>query len=157
YPSINETRCPFSSILAAINYAGDNGARVANMSLGGNTFTQTEVNAIAAHPHTLYVISAGNDGGNNDGGEAAPKGHHYPCDYQPTTQASPPVAGAIDNIVCVAATDQADGLASFSDWGPTSVDLGAPGTSILSTYLATEAPTSDNFETNDFSSKWTSS
>jgi subtilisin family serine protease len=155
--TINEVRCPFSSIIAAINYAGDNHARVANMSLGGNTFTQTEVNAIAAHPQTLYVISAGNDGGNNDGGEAAPKGHHYPCDYQPTTQASPAVPGAVDNIVCVAATDQADGLASFSDWGVFSVDLGAPGSSVLSTYPAQETPVSDSFEVNDFASKWTSS
>jgi subtilisin family serine protease len=153
-PSSNETRCPNSSIIAAINYAGDNGAKVANMSLGGNTFNQTEVNAIAAHPGTLYVISAGNDGGNNDGGEAAPKGHYYPCDYRPTVDASPPVVGAIDNIVCVAATNQADGLASFSDWGATSVDLGAPGTEILSTFLAKENWLSDSFETNNFATKW---
>jgi subtilisin family serine protease len=151
----SEARCPFSSILAAINYAGDNGARAANMSLGGNTFTQTEVNAIAAHPQTLYVISAGNDGGDNDGGGAAPKGHHYPCDYRPTVDASPAVPGAIDNIVCVAATDQADGLADFSDWGLTSVDLGAPGTSILSTYSGQETPIEDDFQSNDFSTRWT--
>lgn len=155
-PSINEAPCPFSSILAAINYAGAMGARAANMSLGGNTFTQTEVNAIAANPQTLYVISAGNDGGNNDGGEAAPKGHHYPCDYRPTEQASPAVSGAIDNIVCVAAADQADGLANFSDYGSTSVDLGAPGTSTLSTYSGQITPIDDNFESNDFSTKWTS-
>lgn len=36
-PSTNEAKCPFSSILAAINYAGDKGGRAANMSLGGNT------------------------------------------------------------------------------------------------------------------------
>jgi subtilisin family serine protease len=154
--SENKASCPFSSILAAINYAGNKGARAANMSLGGNTFNQLEVNAIAAHPLTLYVISAGNDGSNNDGGEAAPKGHHYPCDYRPTVDASPAVPGAIDNIVCVAATDQADGLAGFSDYGATSVDIGAPGTSTLSTYSAQEVPLSDNFETNDFASKWTS-
>jgi thermitase len=151
----NEARCPFDSILAAINYAGAMGARVANMSLGGNTFTQTEVNAIAAHPQTLYVISAGNDSGDNDGGGAAPKGHHYPCDYRPTVDASPAVPGAIDNIVCVAATDQADGLASFSDWGLTSVDLGAPGTSTLSTYAGQETPIEDDFQSNDFSTRWT--
>lgn len=150
----NETRCPFSSILKGINYAGNMHARAANMSLGGNTFTQTEVNAIAAHPETLYVVSAGNDGGDNDGGEAAPKGHHYPCDYLPTADASPAVPGAIDNIVCVAATDQADGLAGFSDWGPTSVDLGAPGTEILSTFPAKDNWDSDNFETNDFEGRW---
>jgi subtilisin family serine protease len=149
-PSSNEVRCPFSSILAAINYAGDMGARAANMSLGGTSFTQTEVNAIAAHPETLYVISAGNDGVNND----SPGGHHYPCDYRPTVDANPPVAGAVDNIICVAATDQADGLASFSDYGAQSVDLGAPGTSILSTFPAMETWLSDDFEANDFATKW---
>ncbi len=153
-PSSNEARCPFSSILAAINYAGEMGARAANMSLGGNTFTQTEVNAIAAHPDTLYVISAGNDGGDNDGGGAAPQGHHYPCDYRPTLDASPPVLGAIDNVVCVAATDQADALAGYSDYGAASVDLGAPGSSVLSTFPATDVWMADDFETNDFASKW---
>lgn len=154
-PSSNETRCPFSSILAAINYAGDMGARAANMSLGGNTFTQTEVNAIAAHPETLYVVSAGNDGGDNDGGGAAPQGHHYPCDYRPTVDASPAVPGAIDNVICVAATDQADALASYSDYGATSVDLGAPGSSVLSTFPTQDIWMADDFQTNNFGSKWT--
>ena len=49
-PTTNEVRCPFSSIIAAINYAGDNGARVANLSLGGTTYSQVEVNAYAATP-----------------------------------------------------------------------------------------------------------
>jgi subtilisin family serine protease len=147
------SRCPFSAILSAINYAGAKGARVANMSLGGNIFTQSEVNAIAANPNVLFVISAGNDGGDNDGGGAAPEGHHYPCDYQPTSDASPPVPGAIDNIVCVAATDQADGLAGFSDWGAGSVDIGAPGTETLSTYSFV-FPVEDTFSVDDFATRW---
>ncbi len=146
-PSNKESRCPVSSQIQAINYAGAMGARVANMSLGGTNSSQAEVNAFAANPQTLFVISAGNDGEDN---EAT---HHYPCDYTPQTQASPPVAGAIDNIVCVAATDQADGLATFSDWGATSVDLGAPGTQILSTYPY-ETPLDERFTVNDFASKW---
>jgi subtilisin family serine protease len=140
-------RCPFSSQIAAINYAGANGARVANMSLGGTTFTQTIVNAIAANPQTLFVISAGNDGQNNE------VTHHYPCDYRPTVDASPPVAGAIDNIVCVAATNQADGLAGFSDYGATSVDLGAPGTEVLSAY-PTSPRYQESFGADDFAGKW---
>jgi subtilisin family serine protease len=147
------SRCPFSAILSAINYAGAKGARVANMSLGGNTFTQSEVNAIAANPDVLFVISAGNDGSDNDGGAAAPHGHHYPCDYQPEVDALPPVPDAIDNVVCVAATDQADGLASFSDWGATSVDIGAPGTETLSSYPFV-TPFADTFSSNDFATKW---
>lgn len=153
FPSLDANRCAFSAIVAAINYAGAKGARAANMSLGGNTFTQAEVNAIAANPDVLYVISAGNDGGDNDGGEAAPHGHHYPCDYRPPADASPADPGAIDNVVCVAASDQSDRLASFSDWGASSVDLATPGTETLSAYPFV-TPLADDFSGDDFSSRW---
>ena len=156
YPALEDGRCRISSVVAAINYADAMGARVVNMSLGGNTAFQIEINAIAAAKDTLFVISAGNDGSDNDGGGSAPAGHHYPCDYEPVTQASPAVPGAIDNIVCVAATDQADGLAGFSDWGATSVDVGAPGTETLSTYpFATSLE--ESFAVDDFASKWPAS
>jgi thermitase len=141
------TICPVSSQILAINYAGSHGARVANMSLGGTTFNSTARDAFAHNPGTLFVISAGNDGKDNE------VVHHYPCDYEPVTSG---IVGAIDNVVCVAATDQADHLAGFSDWGSASVDLGAPGTEILSTYPAKLGPIDDDFETNDFSSRWTS-
>ncbi len=144
FPELEDSRCPISSQIAAINYAAAKGARIVNMSLSANFFSQAEANAIAEHPGLLFVIAAGNDAGDNDGGEPAPQGHHYPCDYQPQTDASPPVIGAVENVICVAATDQADELASFSDWGPTSVDLGAPGTQILSTYPFL-TPLDDNF------------
>lgn len=156
FPSLNESRCPVSSQIAAINYAAEEGARVANMSLGGNFRSTAELNAIAEHPNLLIVTSAGNDGADNDAPEAAPKGPHYPCDYRPDLEPSPPVPGAIDNVVCVAATDQADQLASFSDWGASSVDLGAPGTQILSTYPL-RLLIDDQFEEEDFDSKWTAS
>ncbi len=153
FPALEDGRCRGASIVAAINYAAAKGARVANMSLGGNTFSQTEVNALAAAKETLFVISAGNDGSDNDGGGAAPAGHHYPCDYVPPVQASPAVPGAIDNVVCVAATDQADQLAGFSDWGASSVDLAAPGTEVLSTYPFT-TQLEDTFTVDDFATKW---
>ena len=47
----------------------------------------------------------------------------YPCSY-----------GAA-NELCVAATDQDDNLAWFSNYGSNTVDLGAPGTTILSTII----------------------
>jgi subtilisin family serine protease len=144
----NETLCPLSSQIAAINYAGANGARVANMSLGGTTFNTPVRDAFAHNPQTLYVISAGNDAENNDSNP------HYPCGYQPTTSG---IAGAIDNIVCVAATDQADELASFSDYGAGSVDLGAPGTETLSTYPVAEPHFKGDFQTDDFASTWSNS
>jgi subtilisin family serine protease len=147
FAATDNSRCPTSSIVAAINYAGSKGARVANMSLTSTSFSQAQVNAIAANPDVLFVISAGNDGVDND---STP---HYPCDFEPQLEASPPVPGAVDNIVCVAATDQADGLASFSDWGATSVDLGAPGTETLSTYPFV-TPLEDTFTADDFVTKW---
>jgi subtilisin family serine protease len=147
FPLQEDSRCPNSSIVAAINYAGAMGARVANMSLTSTSASQAQVNAIAANPDVLFVISAGNDGADND---VAP---HYPCNFEPVGDSSPPVPGAIDNVVCVAATNQADGLAGFSDRGASSVDLGAPGTETLSTYPFVE-PFADGFEAEDFGTRW---
>gem|GEM_PF-1482648 len=143
-PSLAELRCPISSLIAAINYAGRNGARVANLSLSGTSKSTAELDALAESPQTLFVAAAGNDGQDND------ETGHYPCDFEPGTT---PISN-VENVVCVAATDQADELASFSDWGAESVDLGAPGTEILSTYPATESLISDDFEQNDFETRW---
>jgi subtilisin family serine protease len=144
--SAQVTRCPSSSQILAINYAGAH-ARAANMSLGGTSFNAAVRDAFARNPGTLFVISAGNDAQDNDPGGTP----HYPCAYDPSTSG---IGGAIDNIVCVAATDQADELASFSDWGLTSVDLGAPGTEILSTFPVTTTAFSDDFEANTFATVW---
>jgi subtilisin family serine protease len=135
--------CATSAIVEAINYAGAHGARVANMSFGGDEADIVVREAIAANPQTLYVISAGNDGVSN---EVAP---HYPCVFDPLAEGK----SAIDNVICVAATDQADRLASFSNWGPSSVDLGAPGTETLSTYPVSY-PIDEDFEVDDFATKW---
>ena len=98
--SDDDARCPSSSEIAAINYAGAHGARVANMSLGGDRRRRAMRDAIAANPGVLFVISAGNDAATTTGGTP-----HYPCDYDPSTSG---IAGAIDNVICVAAIDQAD-------------------------------------------------
>ncbi|MFL5817336.1 MAG: S8 family serine peptidase [Conexibacter sp.] len=145
-----QTSCPSSSQILAINYAGAHGARAANMSLGGTTLNPAIRDALAANPGVLFVISAGNDGVDND---AVP---HYPCAYDPSTSG---IAGAVDNVICVAATDQADGLASFSDWGASSVDVGAPGTEILSTYpdFPQQQRFADDFERGGFGTTWTPS
>lgn len=142
------TRCPSSAQIQAIHYAGAHGARAANVSLGGTTFNPAVRDALAANPGVLFVVSAGNDGQNNDPGGVP----HYPCAYDPSTSG---IAGSIDNVLCVAATNQADGLAAFSDYGVVTVDVGAPGTEILSTYPV-DAPPSfvEDFETNDFAASW---
>jgi hypothetical protein len=73
---------------------------------------------IAGHPNTLFVIAAGNDNANNDDPSTA----DYPC------------AMPEPNIVCVGASDQQDERAGFSNFGATSVDLFAPGVTIVSTW-----------------------
>jgi subtilisin family serine protease len=139
--------CPNSAIVEAVNYAGAHGARAANISLGEdvrNTGEELIRDAIAANPQTLFVISAGNNGVSN---EVKP---HFPCVFDPLAEGK----SAVDNIVCVAATDQADRLAWFSNWGAKTVDLAAPGTEILSTYPVTDVVDQD-FEAPDFDSRWT--
>jgi hypothetical protein len=158
FPISEENRCLTSAEVAAVNYAAAKGARIANLSFSGTGTSQALVNAMAAASNTLFVAAAGNDRNDNDSGLtpnfAEPnRGHHYPCDFTPQSQASPPVPGAIDNVICVAATNQTDGLALFSDWGRESVDLGAPGTDILSTDPF-PAWFEDTFGTNDFATRW---
>jgi len=142
------TVCPASAQILAINYAGAHGARAANLSFGGTDANMAVRDAFAVNPNVLFVIAAGNDGQNNDPGGVP----HYPCAYDPSTAG---IAGAVDNVICVAATDQADNLAGFSDFGATTVDVGAPGTQILSTFPLDAPPFfSDDFEGNDFNANW---
>ena len=62
----------------AIDYAGNNGADVANLSLDGPDAEPLVIDAFARHPDTLYVISAGNDGWTTTVA-MTPGGHHYPA------------------------------------------------------------------------------
>ena len=63
----------------------------------------------------LFVTAAGNTAQDND---TTPR---YPCSYNRP------------NMICVAASDQNDNLWSSSDYGPTTVELAAPGVNIYST------------------------
>ncbi len=107
-----------SDAIRAIRYATRNGARLTSNSWGGGGASQAEFDAIAEanNAGVLFVAAAGNSGTNND---TSPQ---YPASF------------TNPNILAVAATDKYDARASFSCYGATSVDLGAPGVSILSTY-----------------------
>ncbi len=104
-----------SDAISAIRYANANGASVISNSWGGPDNSQALKDAIDA-TSAVVVCAAGNDATNND-----VTGHNYPSDYNSS------------NIISVAATDSNDNLASFSNFGQISVDLAAPGDTILST------------------------
>jgi subtilisin family serine protease len=106
-----------SDALGAIAYAADNGAQVSNSSWGGGGFSQAMVDTIAAagEQGLLFVAAAGNDSRNND---TSPT---YPATYD------------LPNVISVAATTRNDELAYFSNYGASTVHLGAPGQAILST------------------------
>ena len=137
--------CPQSDQIEAINYAAANGARVLNGSLGGagGSESTTRRNAIYSHPEVLYVFAAGN-GGADSVGDNNDVVAQFPCAH---AQPSPPVVpNQVDNILCVAATNQADGRAAFSNFGATTVDLGAPGFNTFSD-SGEKSRLVDNFET----------
>jgi subtilisin family serine protease len=106
------------SIDFAVNakIAGVN-VRVLSNSWGGGAFSQALLDAInrANTNDILFVAAAGNSALNND---TTP---HYPSSYN------------APNVISVAATDNRDGLASFSNYGATTVHLGAPGVDTYST------------------------
>ena len=110
-----------SDLIEAIEYAGDNGAQIINCSWGSQSNSRFLREAICASP-ALVVCAAGNDGTNNDSAPFYPAGYNCP------------------NIISVAATDQSDSLASFSNYGAASVHVGAPGVRILSTVFSGDQP-----------------
>ncbi|HEY7454464.1 MAG TPA: S8 family peptidase [Thermoleophilaceae bacterium] len=110
-----------SDVIQAYAYAFQKGAQIVNLSLGSTTSSRSEHDAIAAFPTMLFVAAAGNGGadgvGDNNDSLAT-----YPCAY------------LLPNVVCVAASDNRDQLASFSNYGASSVDLAAPGVNIASSW-----------------------
>jgi subtilisin family serine protease len=96
--------------------AGAN-VRVLNNSWFANAFSQAVGDEIvrANNAQMLFVALAGNNGTDNDVIPRTPSGHK------------------VANVIGVSATNNRDLLASFSNWGKTTVHLGAPGESVLST------------------------
>ncbi|MDP2113806.1 MAG: S8 family peptidase, partial [Bacteroidota bacterium] len=88
-----------------------------NNSWGGGGFSEALQHAIerANSAGILFIAAAGNDGANNDATTSYPSG--YPN----------------ANIIAVASITSTGALSSFSNYGATSVDLGAPGSGIYST------------------------
>ncbi|WP_299003880.1 S8 family serine peptidase [uncultured Shewanella sp.] len=91
--------------------------KATNNSWGGGGFSQALKDSIdaAGDAGILFLAAAGNSAVDND------VNPHYPSSYDS------------DALMSIASTDRNDNMSSFSQWGLTSVDMGAPGSSILST------------------------
>ena len=126
------------NIISAVEYAVDNGARIINCSFGGPSPSQFQRDAFsyANDNGVLVVAAAGNENSSND------RFPTYPAGYQ------------LPNIISVAATNENDSLAAYSNFGAVSVDVGAPGGNIVSNVLSTVPPDrlvlfSEDFESGD--------
>lgn len=116
-----------TSAASALDYCRGKGIRLSNHSWGGGGFSSTLNTAISSARTAghLIIAAAGNGGadGIGDNNNTLPQ---YPASYSQ------------DNIIAVAAIDNDGRLASFSNFGSTSVDLAAPGVTIASTYNSSD-------------------
>ncbi len=105
-----------SGAVAALQYALRVGVRITNNSWGGGAFSQALQDAVDAVglAGQLLVAAAGNSASDNDVVPNYPSGFDRPW------------------VIAVAATDDRDQLAPYSNFGATTVDLAAPGSNILS-------------------------
>ena len=110
--------CEASAEIAALEYAVEHGAKIANASFGapnGGYPPEEEAIRAAGKAGLLFVAGAGNQESNNDGEP------FYPASYP------------LENIISVTASTPSETLASFANFGADSVGLAAPGENILST------------------------
>lgn len=116
---------PYSALVGALNYAVDNGSKLSNNSWGGSTPSSAlEAAVVNARDHGhMMVVAAGNGGSDGVGDNMD----------APGAELSYPAAYPYDNVISVANTTNTDARNPSSNYGAVSVDLGAPGTGILST------------------------
>jgi len=95
----------------------DAGANIVatNNSWGGGSYSQALYDAINAQRDILFIASAGNSGADTDTMPQYPAGYNLP------------------NVISVAATDNNDSKALFSNYGRRTVHVSAPGVKIFST------------------------
>ncbi|MFC0623657.1 S8 family serine peptidase [Kribbella deserti] len=117
--------CPYDAVLAGMQWAADSGARVVNLSLGGEATDGTdpisqELNRISAASGTLFVVAAGNRGEQGRVGSPA----------------------SADAALAVASATKQDGISDFSSRGPRIGDaavkpeIAAPGQDIVAARAA---------------------
>jgi len=92
--------------------------KVTNNSWGGGGYSKALEDAISANNDAgiLFAAAAGNGASDNDLSD------YYPSNYD------------VPNVISIASTTNKDGMSGFSQWGLNTVDMGAPGSNIVSSY-----------------------
>ena len=122
----------FVNIAKGINFAEYNNAKMINASFSGSKSPIGLLSAVASFTQeNLFIAAAGNEKQDND------VMNSYPANY------------AFDNLISVGATESNDSIwdeGSFgSNYGATQVDIAAPGSNIMSTYLTREVKLNEGF------------
>lgn len=101
----------------AIDWATKQDVQIMSNSWGGGGYSKAleDVIKAAQAKGIVFIAAAGNERNNND------RTKSYPASY--------------DDVIAVAASTPADGLASFSNYGQESVYVAAPGTDIYSSVI----------------------
>jgi subtilisin family serine protease len=123
-----------ANAIKAVNYFTDLKRRrglnivATSNSWGGGGFSQGLLDAIVAgaNQNILFIAAAGN-GGSDGVGDNNDSVASYPSNYDTTAGAG------YDAVIGVAAISSTGALASFSNYGISTVDIGAPGVGIIST------------------------
>lgn len=141
-----EGRLADSDIVEGFKYAQDHDFKVLNASFGGEGRSTVMERAIKAATNVLFVVAAGN--GDMFTGVG----------FDISRRFSSPASFTLPNLITIAATDNKDGLARFSNYSATLVHLAAPGVAIYSTapVIATEEMKQDNLPTSYMSIDGTS-
>ncbi|PWI15776.1 hypothetical protein DI272_17550 [Streptomyces sp. Act143] len=122
----DQGQCPDDAIIAGMDWAAHSGAKVVNLSLGGDPTDGTDptsqaLNELSRTTGTLFVVAAGN--------------HSFG-----TQKVTSP--GSADDALTVAAVDDNDEMATFSNTGPrfgdgaAKPDISAPGVDIVAARAA---------------------
>ena len=116
--ALDDGTADLSKIANAINYAEQVNIPILNCSVGVQWYDSLLYSCETALQNYsgLFVCSAGNDGDNND------------------TEPCYPSCFDSDNIIAVGASTIEDSKHGYSNWGKTTVDIFAPGKTILSCY-----------------------
>ena len=124
-----------SDAVRAVDYLTDLKTRhginivASNNSWGGGGYSQALHDAILRHAKAdiLFVAAAGNSASNND------VTNNFPSNYSTLSGTVNEAAASFEGVIAVASITSAGAMSSFSSYGATQVDIGAPGSSIIST------------------------